>query len=374
MIKRIKVVLLVLLSLIALPLTAAIIATYQPAPYLAFTTMTPNYPSPADFPPFTASDFVAHLGTLTIQATNGETLYQPSLINSQISNIFQFDGPVTWYSQGNPPVPVYTNQNTGFSLVAVTSVLGTSGYQSLWGQSGTVPLTSSKNAISGSTFTAKFYFLSEQNSPIYKPGALYTLVSGSPGAFNVAVAPNNKGIYNQQSTNINVPVNGQAIPPGGGVTPESPILVPGGTPPVPYEDPENPVITVLYDFSIIENQAFSLPNGYLTSTALLAKSQLILTNSILGTTYGVDIQFSKLAGSTSFALHPTTNPSGYAIPYQLKFLGQTVIKDVSIPWTPLFEGVNIQNILITGISPTIANAAPDGSYKDTIVVTITVIE
>lgn len=372
--KKRTLAMLLVLSLSFLPLPAAIVATYVAAPYFAFTTITPNYPAPSSFPPFSASDFVAHLGTLTIVATAGETLYQPSLINSQISNIFQFNGPITWYSQGNPPVPVYGNQNTGFSLVAVTSALGTSGYQPLWGSSGTVPLTDSKNALSGSTFTAKFYFLSQQDSSIYKPGALYTLVSGSPGAFNVAVAPNNQGIYNQQSNNISVPVNGQVIPPGGGVTTESPILLNPGTPPLPYEDPEHPVNAVLYNFSLVEEQSFSLPNGFLSNTSLIAKAQLILTNSLVGTTYGVDIQFSKLPGSPSFALRPDGNTSGYAIAYQLKFLGQTVVKDVSIPWTPLSEGANIQNILITGISPTVANAAPSGPYSDTIVVTVTPIE
>jgi spore coat protein U-like protein len=112
----------------------------------------------------------------------------------------------------------------------------------------------------------------------------------------------------------------------------------------------------------------------MASTALIAKALLYPSNTLAGQTYGEGITFSKLSCGMSFALRPTGSPSVYAIPYQLKVLDQTVIKDVSIPWTPLSEGVNIQNILITGISPTIANASPDGSYKDTIVVTITVIE
>ena len=175
----------------------------------------------------------------------------------------------------------------------------------------------------------------------------------------MAVAHNYQGIYEQQSNNIRVPVKGQTIPPGGGITFESPILILPGTPPLPFEDPENHVNHALYDFSIVEDHAFLLP---------------MLSNSLVGTTYGVDIQFSKLPGSSSFALRPNGNTSGYAIPYQLKFLGQPVIKDVSIPWTPLTEGLNIQNILITEISPTVAKAAPSGPYIDTIVVTITVIE
>lgn len=354
-----------------LPLQGAIIASYIPAPYLAFTSVFPGYSRPANFPPFADSDFVARLGTLTITATAGETLYQPSLINSQISSYFQFNGPINWNGNNNPS---WNNQNTSFALVAITSVLGTSGYQPLWGGSGTVPLTNSTSAISGSTFVANFYFISDQSSNIYKPGALYTLSNGSTGAFNVAVAPNSSGIFNQMANNIKVPVNGQAIPPGGGVTPESPLLLPTGTPPLPYEDPANPIVKASYDFAIVDKTALTLSGAYQTNTALIAKSQLILSNTKSGTTYGVTVKFSKLAGSSAFELRPEGLPSGYAIPYQLKFKGQTVVKDVAISWTPLATGVNTQNILITGISPTIAEAAPSGSYKDTIVVTITPIE
>lgn len=97
--KKRTLALLLVLRLSFLPITAAIVAPYVPAPYLAFTTITPNYPFPSSSPTFSASDFVTHLGT--------------------------------------------------------------------------VPLTDSENALSGSTFTAKFYyFISQQNSSIYKPGGL----------------------------------------------------------------------------------------------------------------------------------------------------------------------------------------------------------
>lgn len=351
-----------------LSLQAAITATYVPAPYLAFTSVFPGYSRPPDFPPFADANFVAHLGTLTIEATGGDVLYQPSLINSQISSRFQFNGPVNWNGNTNP---IWKNLDTGFALVAVTSELGTTGYQALWGGSGTVPLTDSQAAINGSTFIAKFYFIGDQSSNIYKPGAIYTLSSGSTGAFNVAVAPNSAGIYNQQANNIRVPVGSQTIPPGGGITPESPVLVLPGTPPLPYEDPANPILTVGYDFSIINRQGFSLSAGYTGNFALIAKAQLILSNPTAGTTYGVSVQFSKLPGSSAFELRPDGFPSGYVIPYQLKFLGQIVVKDVAIPWTPLATGVNTQDILVTGISSTTAGGAPSGAFMDTIVVTVT---
>ncbi len=197
------------------------------------------------------------------------------------------------------------------------------------------------------------------------------MTSGNIGSFNVAVAATDDGIYYGYIPKIYAPVNGQTIPPGGGPPLDPPTVIPPGTPEVPYGDPPD---NAIYGFSIIDEQSFSLPNGYQSNTALLAKALLTLSNTLASRTYGVDIQFSKLSGSSSFALRPNGNPSGYAIPYQIKFLGQTVIKDISIPWTPLADGLNTQNILITGISPTVAKAAPSGPYIDTIVVTITPIE
>lgn len=354
--------LLLLLSLVFLPLTAAILATYAPSPSLSFTTGTP---------PFASTDFVAHLGTLTITATAGETLYQPSLVNVQISNTFQFTGPVTWSNHWQTGLPVYQEQGTTFYFTAVTTELGVTGYRKLWGSGGTAPLTTTKDSLGVSVFEVKFYFLSDHAASIYKPGAVYTMTSGSIGSFNVAVAPNDQGIYNQQSNNIYVSINGQTIPPGGGPPLDPPTVIPPGTPALPYGDPPD---NAIYGFSILDEQSFSLPDGYQANTALIAKAQLALSNTLVGRTYGVDITFSKLPGSSSFALRPTGSPLVYAIPYQLKFLGQTVIKDVSIPWTPLSDGMNTQDIHITGISATVALAAPSGSYLDTIVVTITPIE
>ncbi len=361
MFKRVM-ALLLLLSLISTPLAAAIEAAYVPAPYLAFTT--------GSFP-FATTDFVAHLGTLTITATAGETLYQPSLVNAQISSTFQFNGPVTWWGQGNPPVPVYQTQSTTFYFTAVTTELGVTGYRKLWAGGGTAPMTTTKNALGVSVFEVKFYFLSDHNASIYKPGAIYTMTSGTISSFNVAVAANDQGIYYNALPKIYVPVNGQTIPPGGGPPANPPTVIPPGTPALPYGDPP---VSVGYGFSIVDELGFSLPQGYLANTAHIANAELLLSNTTTGTTYGVDIEFSKLPGSASFALRPSGSPLGYAIPYQLKFLGQTVVKDVPIPWTPLSTGINTQNIHITGISPTIAEAAPSGAYLDTIVVTISPIE
>lgn len=360
--KKINLALLIFLALALLPLQAAIEATYTPSPSLSFSTGST---------PFDTTDFVAQLGTLTITATAGETLYQPSLVNVQISNIFQFTGPVTWSNHWQTGLPVYQDQSTTFYFAAVTTELGVTGYRQLWGSGGTAPLTTTKDALGVSVFEVKFYFLSDHAASIYKHGAIYTMTSGTIGSFNVAVAPNDEGIYNQQSNNIYVSINNQTIPPGGGPPLDPPDIIPPGTPALPYGDPPD---NAIYGFSLIDEHGFSLADGYLTNTEQIATAQLTLSNTLSGRTYGVDIQFSKLPGSSSFALRPIGNASGYAILYQLKFLGQPVILDIPIPWTPLIEGVNSEDIYITGISPTVAKAAPSGDFIDTIVVTISPIE
>ena len=354
--------LLVILGLSFLPLTAAIVATYVPSPSLSFTTGTT---------PFATTDFVAQLGTLTITATAGEPLYQPSLVNVQISNTFQFTGPVTWSNHWQTGLPVYQTQSTTFYFAAVTTELGVTNYRKLWGSGGTAPLTTTEDDLGVSVFEVKFYFLSDHDASIYKPGAIYTMTSGTIGSFNVAVAATDNGIYYNYVPKIYVSINGQTIPPGGGPPQDPPTVIPPGTPALPYGDPPD---NAIYGFSIIDEQSFSLPDGYQANSTKIATALLNLSNTLVGRTYGVDITFSKLPGSSSFALRPTGSPSVYAIPYQLKFLGQAVVKDVSMPWTPLSDGINSQDILITGISPTVALAAPSGSYIDTIVVTIIPIE
>lgn len=356
--------LILLLLLTLAPLSAAITATYDRVQTkdLVFTKGTS---------PFSPTQIVAHLGTLTITATEGEPLYHPSLVDAKIDSTFQFTGPVTWGNHWQTGLPVYQNQSTVFFLAAVTTELGVTGYRRLWPGGGTAPMTTTQKALGVSVFEAKLYLLGDQSSSIYKPEAIYTMPYGNIGSFNVAVAANDEGIYYNNIPKIYVPVGGQAIPAGGKPPTNSPLITPPGKPAIPYgEKPQE----VSYGFSIIDEQAFTLARGYLLNTALIAKARINLSNTSPDHTYGVEIQFSKLPGSTSFELRPNTNALGYAIPYQLKFLGHPVKLDDKIPWTPLTEGSTTQDILITGIEPTVAEAAPSGHYKDTIVVTISAIE
>ncbi len=306
MIRRILVLLVILHSLTFLPLSAEIVATYAPSPSLSFTTGSS---------PFATTDFVAH----TITATAGEQLYQPSLVNVQISNTFQFTGPVTWSNHWQTGLPVYQTQSTIFHFAAVTTELGVTGYRKLWGNGGTAPLSTTENALSVPVFEVKFYFLSDHEASHYQPGAVYTMTGGTIGSFNVAVAPDDQGIYHQIGNNIYVSIDGQTIPPGGDPPQNPSTVIPPGTPALPYGDPPD---NATYGFSIIDEQTFSMPDGYVANTTLIAKAQLNLSNALVAHTYGVDIKFSKLSGSSAFSLQPNGNLLGYPIPYQLKFLAR----------------------------------------------------
>lgn len=343
---------------------AAITATYEPAEYLAFTTYIQGYPRPLDFPPFADDRFVALLGTLTITATGSSVIYDPSLVDANISNSFNFMGPVRW------PNSNYNNESTSFGLFVVTSTSGgVSGPRQLSGSDVIVRLTNSTAAIPGKTFVARFYFVSWQSSSIYQPGANYTLISGTPGAFNVAVAPSSSGIWNG-STRLSV--NGHPVPPSGTTTGNSPVLLVPGTPPLPFEDPANPTLHPIYDFSIINVQNLNLSLAYNnnSTTVAQAQAQVTLSNPKPGKNHGISIVFSKQQGSNSFALRSIADPTK-TIPYSLRLQNVPVVLNQEITWRPLAEGQNLKNIQITDIAPSTVDASLAGTYSDTIVITIT---
>ena len=347
-----------LLVTFSIPLGATITATYEPEPYLVFQT--------GQFP-FDSTDFVAKLGTLTFYISDNQ-LFDPSLVDMSVSNSFGFYGPITWYDHWETGLPVYEQSTTYFSLAAVITVKGVTSYKKLWGEDGMEPLTNANGNINTSVFVATLYFLGDQDSSIYKPGALYTMVSGSLGGFNVAVASGGGGIYNDSSY---ISVNDQVIPEDGN-PPELPIpVVPGTLVPLPYVDPDHPFLPVEYALSITDNQAFSVQNAFNANRSAIGKAQLVVTNAIPETSYGVNIKFSDAVNSTSFALHLGGIVSQYAIPYKLQFLNQEVVGGTPIIWSNLTNGTYLQDIFVTGIDPTIADTAPSGSYSDVITVTVT---
>lgn len=343
------------MALFLTPLGAEITADYVPDSYVVFTTGSP---------PFLPTDFVAHLGTLTLNIT-GNHLFNPSLIDLSLPNYFSFTGPVLTGG-------TYTQQTThGAILCSVSKVKNKAPTISqLIPPNTTLPLSTASGNYNTSVFVAELYILGSRDASKYKEGELYTITGGDIGAFNVGTTSSGSS----SQTPEYVPVNGQEIPEDGTPPPPVPIS-PATTVPLPYIDPDHTSPDVQYFLSIIEETSFDLQNVLqFNACPIIARAMLVLYQAVEGTTYGVNIQFSKLPGSASFALRPSEDPIGHAIPYQLSFRGQPVFKDSPIPWTPLSCGVNYENICIYSVSSAEANAAPTGSYEDTIVVTVSPIE
>ena len=353
---RVSFLLLLLLVTIA-PLGAAITATYTPDPYLYFTT--------GSFP-FATSDFVAHLGTLTFYIPDNQ-LFSPSLVDMTATNNFSFTGPVTEYNDWQTGLPVYTTQTKTGRICAVTTVKGKTTYKEIWGQAGTQPLTDTNGNINTSVFVAEIYLVGYQTASHFKPGALYSITGGTFGSFNVAVALNGNGIYDSKEY---ISVNGQAIPSNGSQPAPMP-LISNDAVPLPYVDPDHPYTTVEYLFSIIEESSFSVENAIGTASTLAAKAQLMLSNTDAGTTYGVDIKFEDGNSDETFSLGLDGSKSIYTIGYTLRFLSQNVVGGVPLSWDGLQEGINQQNIMVTGINAIEAALAPSGNYSDTITVSVT---
>ncbi|WP_155816647.1 hypothetical protein [Sphaerochaeta pleomorpha] len=348
---------LLLLSVTIVPLGASITATYIPDTNLYFTIGSS---------PFAPSDFIAHLGTLTFYIPDNQ-LFAPSLVDMTATNNFSFTGPVTEYNDWQTGLPVYTTQTKTGRICAVTTVKGKTTYKEIWGQAGTQPLTDTSGNINTSVFVAEIYLVGYQTASHFKPGAIYSITGGTFGSFNVAVAQNSNGIYNSKEY---ISVNGQAIP-SNGSQPAPLQLISNDAVPLPYVDPDHPYSTVDYLFGIIEEATFNVDNAIGTKATLAAKAQLTLSNSDPEKSYGVAIKFEDGNHDETFSLGLDGSKSIYTIGYTLRFLSQNVLGGVPISWNGLKEGINEQNILITGINATEAALAPSGDYSDTIIVSVT---
>jgi len=362
------VALILLLSLIFLPLSAEITASYEPTSPLEFTKGSP---------PFSPTNFIAHLGRLTITATAGETLYQPSLVDANISTRFEFTGPVTWWSQNG--VPVYNNQSTGFFFGAVVTELGVTSFHTLSPGGGTSPMTITQKDLGVSVFVAELYLLGDQPSSIYKPGALYTMNnSNSLGSFNVAIAANDQGIYYMYVPKIYVPFPGQTIIPGGAPPLNSPTVAPPGIRALPYGNGGDQQV-LQYLLSIINEPPIHLPDAYETRKIKVAQANIRLENATAGKDYQVDIKFTSTSVSPAyqgkFHLHLDGKLSRYGIAYDLFFNGNYVTPGVPIRWEGIQTTQNRQkDIQMTGVIQDVAERAPSGTYSDTITVNITPVD
>jgi hypothetical protein len=343
------------------PIGAEVTATYVQDPYLYFTTGSS---------PFSSSQFVAHLGTLSIFSSTNK-MFTPSLFNLTASNTISFTGPITWSNDWQTGLPIYTNSSTTGKIVAVTNYNGNTNIIDIWGNSTTQPLTNTNGNLNTSLFVADFYILSYQSSSIYKPGATYPLDTATPWTFNVGVAKNGSGGY---YNNLDfVSVNGVSLPSNG--NPPSPVTVNSNqSTPLPYVDPSNPYSSANYLLTILEDGQFTVDNALGTKTTKAAKAQVVVSDATDGASLGVYITFKDNNNDSSFSLGLDGSKSIYTIGYTLKFLSEVVQGNVPILWNTMVEGINQQDIMITGIDAQEAELAPAGDYSDTLTVTITPID
>lgn len=371
------IIILILLGVILQPLVAEIIASYEPET-LAFTAAEPPFDyRPSSDPNYLKhTHFVALLGTLTITATAGETLYQPALVNLNMDEKFYFEGPFAWSNNWETGLPDYNVISSEFYLAIVTSENNQSTYTKVWGKDGIILLSNSKT-LSGSFYEVKLYFLANQYAYRFKPGGRYTMISPPLGTFTLIMAPNNIGVESQPSFDNNI-----TIPLSNYTSEQQQFFISDTTTSVPYEDPDPDPDPPDYQFTIIQDPQINLnlSQAY-ESSAKVADAQMTIIDGIQGETYEAYISFaSNSVDSEGFNLRLTDNQNLYKIPYNLIFnnesvvpvvLGVTPTSNQIIPW----EGIHYQNatvlpIYVTGIDQSTAEQAPAGTYSDTITVTI----
>ncbi len=349
----------VLLSLASQLLMGAITAEYVPAAGIYFdlgnTISTPNTPIGT----ISSDKLVGYLGTITI-TTVGEELRGPELKGVGATNELKFLGPFDGY---NPNQMIATNFNvwikTSLENTARQIYLADKADINGWGN----------DLITQNPVVIDFFLVSAKHSQYYHPDAQYTLVEGTVGSFNIEVKTADwKRKY--------IPINGQTIPPGG-VPPSTPVsIIPGNptAPEIPFG--EIPVVVpVSYDLTIVTGGAFALEQAYgFNQSAQVATAHMTVTNGEANKKYKVDIKFSNAENSPSFTLKGVDANHGYVIPYSLMFGGELVTGGGVKQWYTLDNGANQRTISVTGITRTIAEAAPSDTFKDTIYVEVIPVE
>ncbi|WP_298504300.1 hypothetical protein [uncultured Sphaerochaeta sp.] len=317
------------------------------------------------FSPLNTNKLVAHMGSLTIKP-GGNQLFDPNILNVNLSTSFQFTGPITWSNHWQTGLPIYENQATFFTLYAVSTVKGVTQVNPLYQSDGSQPLRIENGNLNVSLFTAELYLVSDQDWWRYQPGGQYTLTNGTFGGFQVAVANNGGGYW---------PGNGTLVPVNNNdPTATTPFLSSGtSTPPqpVPFGEPTN---TVSYLLSILDNESFSITQAYGTQIARVARAQLTIANAASNTSYGVQVVFNNRYNNPYFSLHLDGLSNLYSIPYTLHFNGQDVVGGSPIGWLGLLEGTHTKDIQVTKVDSIKADMAPAGIYSDTITINITPID
>ncbi len=349
--------------LIIQALPGAITATYTPAPAVYFKLghemTTPNTPLGT----FPSSELVGYLGTLVITKEPGDNNYhRPLMVCYGSSNEFKFRGKV---KRGNS-TPI---EDTGFRVAIKHSM--SSQPQNFWMEGGDEALLGwqGNQEVTVNPFVVDFFVVSWENSSIYIEDESYSLVSGSLGSFHIKIKPRGD-VWGDEY----ISVNGQDIPPGGGVPEDPPIpIVIGGEgaplPDVPYgEEP----LPLMFQIDIIKYSPFNLNQACTSTGVKVATTNITVINGQPGQNYNIQVKFTNPQTSPNFSLRPANKPDGYSIPYRLRFGTEDWVKGGTLyDWNDLpHVGTSSRDIYVYGIDEFVARNAPAGVFEDTIQVDI----
>lgn len=373
--------LLIAMTLFLLPLSmigAAITASYYPEEFLEFSKgndLNISFPIPASY---NNETLVALLGVLILDGiASPVTLKSPSLVNSTTSVAFNFRGPFDW----NPwaPYATWPMTDNDFYLDTATYINGVENLTIRQSRTdGVAVLTNPTTVTNVSTFTVLLFLRAHHAASKFKPGEEYNLKSGTIGSFNFAVSPTG----NIDDKKDYIPIGGHA---GGGtnVPPSTSTPILGGTggtsgTPViaPYIDGQHPSQRLQYLLSFINVNPISLANAYGSLKTKVADAQISMVYGKSGKTYKVNINFnSSSVKAGKFNLYLDGNNTLYGIPYSFDFAGTPVVPGNNYPWIEIpYNTPSVKTIRVTEINKQVAEAAPSGTYQDTIIVNITAVD
>ncbi len=351
--------------------------------------------------PFTSSTVLgAKLGTFSLTSSTGE-IYSPSLVGiNEASGAISVTGLMKDYANESFDSIDETRSQDFYILSAAypNGFPGTPVLKVLYNN--VIPLISwgpdTVTASTASPFVVELYLVNHNKTSTnaiggYRPASYFSL--GTPYAlplnfnphFSIATANNSttnvgtytgSGIINSQGSyaangNNDGPDNTPIIGPGAYTNPEDP-TAPGFF----YgDDPNPPPPKPLYLLQIINEREINLYDAYGVNTTRVAKAKIEIINAETGTDYKIQIKFdSSSVSQGSFQLHLDGNHNLYGIPYSLYFKQQEVIPGNLMTWKHLksdpSSNHNTKPIKVTGVAQIIAEAAPSGTYSDTITVTI----
>lgn len=273
---------------------------------------------------------------------------------SNISNEFIFTGPTSWN-------PTLTTDQLGFHGVAILKY-GSQLTNSNLNQGYTNPIYPTDTPMYG-LISIDFYLISYNPDSVFLPDKSYTHMSGIVGDFTVSYSTENVGFWNADFTPV-TGTNGLPIP-------SQPYLGPGTiTPddPVPYVDPTDPI----FDFTITDVQgSFVLRDAYDTGTAYVAKAQVIVTNADVSNPCGVTLTFTNQTNTEFFEMRNTEDSNLSTLEYKLFFNGTIIDPGDSVDWVGFVNTTYTKDIFVTQIQKHEVDTLVEGTYYDTIVVTLT---